>query len=109
MNAHHPHEKGRASRLTREQAANLLYRYPNVSEAEANAILNFLRKGRHLDVGILTADEQLKPQLDSFMSDHAKQFRVGVVEGSAVVAAIAGFLAICWLIWKTVEPAALAV
>ena len=109
MNNIHPHENGRASRLTREQAANLLYRYPHVSEAEENAILTFLRKGRHLDVGILTADEQLKPQLDSFMRDHAKYFRVGIVEGSALVAAIGGLLAICWLIWKAVEPAALDV
>ena len=97
----------RGSRASRPQI--FLYRYPHVSEAEENAILTFLRKGRHLDVGILTADEQLKPQLDSFMRDHAKYFRVGIVEGSALVAAIGGLLAICWLIWKAVEPAALAV
>ncbi len=109
MTAHQPHEKVRASRLTREQAADLLYRYPHVSDAEAKAILTFLRKGRHLDVGMLTADEQLKSQLDSFTDDYAEHFRVGFGEGSAVVAAIVGFLAICWLIWKAVEPAALAV
>ena|SRR5689334_227874 len=95
--------------LTREQAADLITRYPHVSEREARLILNFLRKGRHLDVGIITADEGLKPRLDSFMADHSKHFRIGLGEGSAVVATIAAFLAVCWLIWEAVKPAALAV
>ena len=96
-----------AGRLTREQAADLISRYPHVSDAEAKLILTFLRKGRHIDVGILTADDELRPQLDSFMADHANHFRVGFFEGSAVVAAIAAFLAVCWLIWEALKPAAL--
>jgi hypothetical protein len=95
--------------LSREQVADLLCRYPHVSDGEAKAILTFLRKGQHLDVGILTGDERLKPHLDSFVADHAKHFRLGFGEGSAVVAAIAAFLGICWLIWEAVKPAALTV
>jgi len=91
-------------RLTREQVAHLLCRYPDVSPREAKLILGFLRKGRQLDVGILTADDQLKPQLDSFMTDHAGHFRVSFGEVSVVTAAIAGFLAVCWLIWEAVKP-----
>jgi len=94
-------------RLTRDQAADLLYRYPHVSDEEAKLILTFLRKGRHLDVGILTADDELRPKLDSFMADHAKHFRVGFFEGSAVVAAIAGLLMLFWFIWEAAKPAAL--
>ena len=109
MNAPIRHEHARALRLTREQVAELLRRYPNVSDAEAQLIVTFLRKGRHLDVGILTADQDLKPHLDGFMADHAKHFRVGVGEGAAVVAAIFGFLVICWLIWEAAKPAALTV
>ena len=97
-----------ASKLTREQTADLLYSYPHVSDDEAKAILTFLRKGRHLDVGILTGDERLKPYLDRFTADHAKHFRLGFGEASAVVAGIAAFLAICWLIWEAVKPATLA-
>jgi hypothetical protein len=78
-----------------------------VSEEESKAILNFLRNGRHLDVGILTTDRKLKPQLDSFMEEHAGHFRLGFGEGAAVVAAIAGFLAVCWLVWEVVKPAAI--
>lgn len=101
MNAH---TIDAAPRLTREQVADLLYRYPSVSPGEAKQILGFLRKGRQLDVGILTADEKLKPQLDSFMTDHAAHFRVSFREASTVTAAIAGFLLICWLIWEAVKP-----
>lgn len=95
--------------LTREEVSDLLQRYPRISDAETKSILTFLRKGRHLDVGILTADEALKSQLDSFAADHAKHLNVGVGEASAVVAAIAGFLALCWLVWEAVKPAALSV
>jgi hypothetical protein len=106
MNAHTRHEQVRALRATRQQAADLLARYPDVSEAEAKQILAFLRHGRHLDVGMLTADERLKPQLDLFTADHAKHLRVGVIEGATVVGAIVGFLALCWLVWEAVGPAA---
>ena len=95
--------------LTREQAADLIARYPHVTEHEAKLILGFLRKGRHLDVGIVSADETLKPQLDRFRADHSKHLRIGLGEGSVAIAVIAAFLAGCWLIWETVKPAALAV
>jgi hypothetical protein len=95
--------------LSREQVTDLLQRYPRVSDAEARLILAFLRRGRHLDVGMLTADEQVKPQLDRFTADHASDLRVGIGEGTAVVAAIFGFLALCWLVWESVKPVALTV
>jgi predicted esterase len=106
MNAHTTRGEARALRVTRQQAADLLSRYPSVSEAEARLILGFLRKGRHLDVGMLTADEALKPQLDAFTRDHKKQLGVGFGEGAAVLAAIAGFLLVCWLIWEVIKPGA---
>ena len=93
-------------RLSRDQVADLLFRYPRVSDAETKLILGFLRNGRHLDIGLLTADEALKPHLDSFMADHAKHFRVGAVEGSVVVAAIVGVLFFCLIVFETMTPAA---
>jgi hypothetical protein len=109
MSIHYPQPHAATAMLTREQAADLISRYPHISEAEIRMVLAFLRKGRHLDLGILTADEALKPQRDSFTADHAKHLRVGVGEASAVVAAIVGFLGLCWLVWEAVKPAALAV
>jgi hypothetical protein len=109
MNASHHPEAAIQSRPTHEQVAGLLHRYPGVSEEEAKAILAFLRKGRHLDVGILTADDRLKPQLDSFVEDHAKHLRLGFGEVSAVLAGIAGFLGACWIAWEFIKPAALTI
>lgn len=97
----------RATVPTRDEAGELLARYPRIPDAETRRIVAFLRKGRHLDVGLLSADQRLKPQLDSFTADHASELRVGIGEGSAVVAAIVGFLAVCWLIWEAIKPAAL--
>ena len=91
--------------LSREDVAELLIRYPRVSGDEARLILTFLRKGRHLDVGMLTGDDRLKPHLDRFTADHARHFRLGVGEAATVVAAIAGFLVICWLVWEAMRPA----
>jgi len=98
MNAHN---------LTREQAADLLARYPQVSDSEAKAIIGFLRHGRHLDVGILTGDDALKPQLDAFVKDHGKHLRLGVGEATAAVVGIAGFLFVCSLLWEVVKPGSL--
>jgi len=107
MNAFSPTEHANAPVLTREAAAELISRYPDVSNAEGKAILKFLRHGRHLDVGVLTADPKLKPQLDLFMEQHASHFRVGFGEASALIAGILGFLIVCWLIWEAARPAPL--
>ena len=95
-----------ARSLSREEVAGLLVRYPQVSDAEAKLILAFLRKGRHLDVGMVTGDERLKPHVDRFTADHARHFRVSIFEGTALVGAMLAFLAACWLIWEVASPAA---
>jgi hypothetical protein len=100
MTAHARREEARALRLNRQQAADLLQRYPEVSDAETHQVLTFLRTGRHLDVGMLTADRKLKPKLDRFMDDHAHHLRVSFVETAALIAAIVAFLALCWLLWE---------
>ncbi|HEX6071414.1 MAG TPA: hypothetical protein VFY95_00190 [Sphingomicrobium sp.] len=100
MNAYTTGIEARAIRATREQVAGLLARYPNVSTQDSRTILDFLRTGRHLDVGLLTANDKLKPNLDAFMRDHQAHFRVKIGEGAAVIAGIAALLAILWLIWE---------
>lgn len=104
MNAPYIPENPGRSLLTRDGAADLLTRYPQVSDIEAKAILAFLRKGRHLDVGMLTADEQLKPYLDRFMEDHGKHLRVSVGEATAVIVAIAGLFLALGLVWEAIKP-----
>jgi len=100
MNAHTTNEDSHLRTLSREEVADLLIRYPQISDADVKLILTFLRKGRHLDVGMLTGDEHMKPHLDRFTADHAQHFRVSLFEGTAVTAGILGLLIAGWLIWE---------
>ena len=59
-----------------------------------------MKTGRHLDIGLLTSDEKLRPNLDAFMEDHKKHFRVSIREAASVVVLIAAFLFASWLFWE---------
>lgn len=98
MNYPAMHEEVRALRADRERVATLLSRYPGITEDESAEVLTFLRTGRHLDVGLLTADERLKPNLDAFMADHKSHFQVKWTEATLVIAGIAALIAILWLV-----------
>jgi len=97
------HEEVRAWRSNREHVAGLLARYPQVSGEEQRDILSFLRTGRHLDVGLLTSNERLRPQLDAFMADHQRHFRIKWGEGAAVVGGIVALLLMLWLVWEALS------
>jgi hypothetical protein len=88
----------RSAILSRERAAELLDRYPHVSPENRREILDFLKKGRHLDIGLLTSSDRLRPNLDAFMADHKAHFRLKWAEGAAATGAIAALLAIVWLV-----------
>jgi len=98
MNYPAMHEEVRALRADRERVTDLLTRYPRVSSEEAGEILTFLRTGRHLDVGLLTSNVALRPNLDAFMEDHKSHFQVKWGETTLVVAGLAALVAILWLV-----------
>jgi hypothetical protein len=83
-----------------ERVARLLARYPDLSKNENREILEFMKTGRHLDIGLLTSDEKLRPNLDAFMEDHKRHFQVSIREATAVVVLIAAFLFAAWLFWE---------
>jgi len=85
---------------TSERVADLVSRYPGVTDDEAKEILTFMRTGRHLDVGRLTADDSIRPNLDAFMEDHKAHFQVKWWETTALVGAIGVVLLAFWLIWE---------
>jgi hypothetical protein len=106
MNAHASRIEVGPWLTSREQVAELLARYPKVSKNENREILEFMKTGRHLDIGLLTSNEKLRPNLDAFMEAHKKHFRVGFGEATAVVAMIVAFLLAAWLFWELVGPSA---
>jgi len=97
------HDRTRALPLDREQVAELLSRYPHVSDRESHQILTFLREGRHLDVGLLTSNDRLRSKLDVFMNDHKKHFRVTWSEGARAIAGIIAMLLVLWLAWEVIS------
>jgi hypothetical protein len=105
MSYHYPRHVGTtgAAQSDRQRISDLVHRYPRITDDEAKEILTFMRKGRHLDIGLLTADESIRPNLDAFMDDHKAHFRLKWSESAAVVGGIAALLVILWLIWEALS------
>jgi hypothetical protein len=106
MNAHASRVEADRSPTSRERVAVLLARYPTVSKNDKREILDFMKNGRHLEIGLLTSKEVLRPKLDAFMEDHKRHFRASFGESAAVVAMIAAFLLAAWLFWELIGPRA---
>jgi len=79
--------------------AELVGRYPDISDRDRREILSFMREGRHLDIGLLTTNEKIRPKLDRFMRDHQSHFGVTAGEAAAAVAGIGLLLMVLWLVW----------
>ena len=103
MEHHVLHEMPTPRRLDHERASDLLERYPNVTRQEAREILTFLQNGRYLDVGLLTSNARLKPNLDAFLKDHWIHFHVRPGQGEALVGIIVLLLFVAWAIWAALS------
>lgn len=105
MTAYTSHiEEVRAVRSTRERIAGLLKRYPHVSDKDRKEILQFIKEARHLEVGLLTANDNVRPQLDAFMQDHKRHFRLDAFDVLRAVALIGAIVMVCWLVWELFMP-----
>ena len=100
-------EEVRAVRSTRDRVASLLKRYPNVSDSDRKEILRFMKEARHLEVGLLTANDNVRPQLDAFMEDHKKHFRLDAVDVLRAVTLIGAIVMVCWIVWELFMPVSL--
>lgn len=80
-----------------DRMADILRRYPGVGEAELADLLLFLKKGRHLEIGLVGARDGLGPQLDAVHRDHARHFRTSLL-GNAVflLLALGPVAALAW-------------
>ena len=65
----------------------LLRRYPGLTDDEMEELLHFIRKGPALELGLISGNDELKPQLDRFRADHQGAFAIGGKE-IAVIAAV---------------------
>ena len=100
MNARTSHEEIKAIRTSRDRAASLLTRYPGLSRDETKEVLRFLKTARHLDVGLLSSDDAIRPRLDAFMEEHKKHLSASVAEAGLAAGMILAFLTVCWILWE---------
>jgi hypothetical protein len=83
----------------RARIEELLRTYPKVSKHEAGEILRFVKDGPAIWVGLLTADDKLKGQLDAFRRDYAAEFSVTPREYIMVAALIIALAGACFFLW----------
>lgn len=91
-------EEVRAIRADRAHVASLLERYPRISGEEREEILTFFHTARNVDIGLLTANRGLQPNLDAFRAANRADFDLKLHPGTAVAVAIGSALAVLGLI-----------
>lgn len=85
--------------LSLEQAAELIGRYPKLSESELTRLINLYRQLSALDVALMISDEQLAPRLDRFVREHRSQLRIPFRQYAVLVAiAVMGIMLVAWVV-----------
>lgn len=82
-----------------ERIEGLLRRYPALTDGEIEDVLLFLRKGPALEIGLLTGNEALRPQLDRFRADHRGELSIGAREIVVIAVILALLVAATALLW----------
>ena len=93
-------EEVRALRADRQRVTDLVGRYPHLTDEEVGEIVVFMKTGPSLDIGLLTSNVAIRPQLDAFMAEHKAQFRLKWTESLAVTAGVFGVPTGVWLLWE---------
>ncbi len=72
----------------RARAEELLTAYPDVTSEEQSEIVDFLARGKHLDVGLVTGREEFKQKIEEIRSAHPAVFRMHPLQSIAVFCAV---------------------
>jgi hypothetical protein len=95
-----PASGSEADRAQRQRVETLLSRYPSLTDPEIHEVLLFLRKGKALEIGFLSSNEALKPKLERFRADHARDLSLGKRELLIACAVMLAILAAVALLWN---------
>lgn len=93
-----PAESPQAEReRRREEACDLLSRYPNLGETELARLINLYRGFSALDMALVISNEEIAPKLDLFSADHRSKVRTPFRQYAAlVVYAVVTVAALGW-------------
>jgi hypothetical protein len=109
MSYHDPHHTGKivaTTRVNSGRVAQLVSRYPGVTQNEAREIATFLRTDRQL----LASDARSGSKPDSLVEKYRTKSSANWRNDSIAIAAAFGVMLItAWLIWGALAEAVLAV
>lgn len=92
-------EQNGADLARRSRIASLLDHHPNLAPEETTEILDFLKNGSMIDIGMLRGDPAYRAKIDTVKASDQSAFRLGIGRSMLIGLAIAlPFIAICWLI-----------
>ena len=84
------------------RALTLLARYPDISGAEADEILSYVKRASATDIRLIADDEPMRRQFERFVGSHSRQLRYSAVEVVTGIGVVVAFFAICWLLWQSI-------
>ena len=80
-----------------EDVAELIVRYPDLSEVELARLINLYRQLSALDVALMVSDEKLGVKMDEFFADHRAKLKAPFRQYAVLVAiAVVGFITVMW-------------
>lgn len=83
------------------RAEDIFRRYPDIDAAEVKEAVTFLKKGRHLDIGLVTGTTDIKDKVEAFRQEHARALGLGWVEVTVFTLFFVVMLAaLIWLLAK---------
>jgi hypothetical protein len=92
-------EQTGADLARRTRIAGLLDHHPNLAPEETAEILDFLKNGSMIDIGMLRGDPAYRAKIETVKAANHTAFRLGISRSILIGLAITlPFLALCWLI-----------
>ncbi|WP_343518747.1 hypothetical protein [Sphingomonas sp.] len=92
-------EQNGADLARRIRIAQLLDRHPKLDPAESAEVVDFLKTGSMIDIGMLRGDPAYRAKIEAIKAANHSEFRVGPLRSILIGLAIAlPFLLLCWLI-----------
>ena len=86
-----------AAAMRREEAGELIRRYPNLSEIQLTRLINLYREFSALDMALTLSDQELAPKLDRFSADHRSKIRTPFRQYAALILyAVLTVIALAW-------------
>ncbi|HEY0623144.1 hypothetical protein [Sphingomonas sp.] len=92
-------EQNGADLARRTRIAGLLNHHPNLSPEESAEILDFLKTGSMIDIGMLRGDPAYRAKIEAVKAADHRAFKLGPVRSILIGLAITvPFVLLCWLI-----------